>query len=259
MRHPVSSPRSLEMAGEPLAWGRLGSRRRARSWILGPLWSSFFAARWSEPSGGRVGSQEQGTRPPMSRRIVGLAVLPTTPQHAQPGTTQDADRVRMIAAAIPSPTVDLCRPERGVARVVGEAGHGPTQALVAGPAIADAAVLARFIGDGRDAGLGGELVGMGEAGAIVAELGEDLGGVDAPGTWEGHDDRTIRMLCHGMLETRGEQLELGHERFEERRKGEYEFPLGLAIGGSGQACRCRAQAIEQLGRRAAATVRLASE
>jgi hypothetical protein len=68
-----------------------------------------------------------------------------------------------------------------VSRIVGKAGDGGAQAVIAGPAEDDAAGLAGLVGDGADAGLGGEL-GLGlEALAHIAELGEDLGGAQAPG------------------------------------------------------------------------------
>ena len=45
-----------------------------------------------------------------------------------------------------------------MAGVVGKAGDGSAQAVVARPSEGDAAAFAGGVGDGRDAGLGGELV-----------------------------------------------------------------------------------------------------
>src|SRR3989337_1808192 len=78
-------------------------------------------------------------------------------------------------------TVDVRGPGRGVARVVGERREGETQALVARPSEADAAVLARFVRDRGDPGLSSELFLRGEAQPVIAERGEDLGGVDPSG------------------------------------------------------------------------------
>jgi len=75
-----------------------------------------------------------------------------------------------------------------VAGVVREAGQGAPQAFVAGVAEGDAAMLAGFEGDRSDSGLGGELLVAGEAGTVIAELGEDLSRVDATGAREGSSD-----------------------------------------------------------------------
>jgi hypothetical protein len=53
---------------------------------------------------------------------------------------------------------DLGGPTRAVAGVVGEAGDCGAQAVVASPSEDDAAAFAGGVGDGTDAGLGGELV-----------------------------------------------------------------------------------------------------
>ena len=43
------------------------------------------------------GSEREGAA--VERRVIGFAIHPGTPDHAQPGASQDADGVRMIAAA----------------------------------------------------------------------------------------------------------------------------------------------------------------
>jgi hypothetical protein len=48
--------------------------------------------------------------------------------------------------------------------------------VVAGPAEEDAALPSGCVGDRDDAGFGGEMLRRVEAGALVAEFGEDLGG-----------------------------------------------------------------------------------
>src|SRR3970282_115404 len=131
--------------------------------------------------------------------VVEFSSLPATPENTDPAPGQNADGVRMVTAASAGPTVDGSRPRRRVPRVVGEGREGLTQALVAGPAEADPAVLARRVGDRCDAGLSGELLFGGEPGAIVAPLDEDLGGGDASGAREGHDDGAGGGLGHGAV------------------------------------------------------------
>src|SRR5436853_2656818 len=134
---------------------------------------------------------------PVKGDVVGAAILPTAPQDAHPGAGQDADGMRMSTATPAGGGVDRRRPGRGVARVVGEGGERLAQALVARPAKGDLAVLAGFAGDGRDAPLGGLLLVGGEAGAILAELGQDLGGVDPPAAWERLEEGPIGVLGQG--------------------------------------------------------------
>ena len=88
--------------------------------------------------------------------LVGLLVAPGAPEDAQPGASEDADGVGMVAAASPSALVDGRGPGRGVARVVGEAGECASQAMVAGPAEEDTECFAALVGDRRDTGFGGD-------------------------------------------------------------------------------------------------------
>ena len=82
------------------------------------------------------------------------------------------------------------------------------------PAI-DAAALAGGVGDGADAGLGGELLRRLEAAADVAELGEDLGGADASCAREGHDDLAIGKAADGVLDARAELGQFGDQALED--------------------------------------------
>src|SRR5689334_4982575 len=97
----------------------------------------------------------------------------------------------MIAAARPGPGVDRGGPRRAVARLVGKADERLAQPLVARPAEADAVLLPRAVGDGRDARFRREVRLTREAGAVVPELGEDLRRVDPPGPRERHDERPV--------------------------------------------------------------------
>src|SRR5439155_20726209 len=74
----------------------------------------------------------------VAAEVVRGAVLPTPPEHAHPGSSEDANSVGMVAAAPERALVDGGGPGRGVAGVVGKGGECRAQALVAGPAERDA-------------------------------------------------------------------------------------------------------------------------
>ena len=67
-------------------------------------------------------------------RVVGFAIVPGAPDDAQPGTSEDTDGVRVVAASGLCLGVDAGGPGIGVARVVGQAGKSCAQAVIAGPA-----------------------------------------------------------------------------------------------------------------------------
>ena len=122
-----------------------------------------------------------------------------------------------------------------MAGVVGEAGDGCAEAVIAGPAEDDAAALAGGDGDGSDAGLGGELLGGGEALADVAELGKDLGGADAPGAWEGHDDAAVGELSDGVLDAPVSVASWLDQGLQDGDQGADELAFGFRFGWRGQA------------------------
>ena len=84
------------------------------------------------------------------------------------------------------------------------------------------------MGDGADAGFGGELVVGGEALADVAEFGEDLGGADAPRAREGHDDLAVGELGDGVLDAAGELGDLGDEGSRTAARARTISPLASA-------------------------------
>ena len=131
-------------------------------------------------------------------RVVGCSVLPCSPQDSQPSASEDADSVCVLAAALAGSAIDERGPRAGVAGVIGEAGDGSTQPLVAGPSPADASRSSALVGDGSDAGLGGEVILALEAGALVTELGSDLRSADFAGARERHDDAALGQLGDGM-------------------------------------------------------------
>src|SRR5216684_3517615 len=196
---------------------------------------------------------------PVKGDVVGAAILPAAPQDTNPGAGQDADGMRMITATPTGGGVDRRRPGRGMARVVGESSERLAQALVARPAKGDLAVLAGFAGDGRDAPLGGQLLVGGEAGAILPELGQDLGRVDPPAAWERLEEGAIGVLRQGGDDGRRELLDLdaqggqdGDERVDEVAAG-LRFEITHLAGGRG------AEPGEEFGGRAPAAVAVLPE
>ena len=132
--------------------------------------------------------------------VVFGVVLPGPPEDADPGSGEDSDGMGVPAATGSGLAVDGGGPGGGMAGVVGDsAGDGLPEAVIAGPAEHDAAAFAGGVGDRGDAGFGGELVLGGEALAHVAELGEDLGGADAPGAWKGQMRQPIQRLVRGRI------------------------------------------------------------
>ncbi len=191
--------------------------------------------------------------------LVGGTVGPGSPEDADPGTREDAGCVGMVAAAGSGGGVDLGGPGRAVPGIVGEAGDGGAEAVVAGPSEDDAAAFAGGMGDGADARLGGELVFGLEALAYVAELGEDLRGVDAAGPWERHDDFPVGEVGEGMLEAGAELGDLGDERAEHGGKRADQFTLDLGLGFAGAVGGSAAQAGEEVVRRPAAAIAVLGE
>jgi len=157
-----------------------------------------------EPNQGTFVASGEADGAGVAGGVVGLTVLPSAPQHAHPGSCEDADGVGVLASTPACLGVDGIGPCGSMAGVVGEAGDGCPQIFVARSSEHDAAAFARCVRDRADAGLGGELVFGGEALAHVTEFGEDLGGVDAPSARKRHDDPAVRQL--DLLRFSGEAL-----------------------------------------------------
>ena len=168
----------------------------------------------------------ESQRGAMAGWVVGAAIDPHAPQDANPSAGQNADGVWMIAAAGARGGIDTCRPSRSVTRVVGETSDGEAQAMIAGPAEGDAAMLAGLVSQRRHAGLCGQLCVGGEALALITELGEDLSGADAAGARQRHDDLPIGELSDGVFSARGELSDL----FDQRTEGGGERLNQTALG-----------------------------
>jgi hypothetical protein len=107
----------------------------------------------------------------MKCRVIGHAVLPTTPENSHPGAAKGADRVGMILPALPGARVDIARPGMPVSGRVGERRDRIAKPLVAGAAEARHPALSRLHCDrahpgiGRESGITGvALTGIGERG-----------------------------------------------------------------------------------------------
>ena len=97
------------------------------------------------------------------------------------------------------------------------------------------------------------------SGPVVAEFGEDLGGVDGSTAREALDERAIGVLGQSGRDRRRELLDLGAEGRENRDQGLDEFAAGLGLGVAGATDRGAAESGQQLGRRAAAAVGMPTE
>ena len=84
----------------------------------------------------------------------------------------------VVVAAGAGAVVEVGGPGVGVAGVAGEVADRVAQLFVGGPAESDVRDLAGLAGGGGDAGQAGQRFGGGEAGAAVADLGEQPGGAD---------------------------------------------------------------------------------
>ena len=145
-------------------------------------------------SGCGLGCFGQSVGVAVAAGVVGDLVDPAAPEHPDPGPGEHADGVGMVKAPRDRVAIDLGRPWRGVAGVVGQGRDCFAEALVAGPAEADRGVLARASGDRGGAGQTGHGVGGVISWPAVAPLGEHLGGVDPTRAWQRREDRPVRVL-----------------------------------------------------------------
>ena len=108
---------------------------------------------------------------------------------------------------------------------VGPACDGRAQAVAAGSAEHDTVAFAGGVGDGRDAGLGGELGIRLETLTNVTELRKDRCGADSPGPREGHDDPAVGQVCDRVLYSAGKLANRPDERADARTMTRTNSPL----------------------------------
>jgi hypothetical protein len=111
-------------------------------------------------------------------RVVGDAVVPAVPDHIQPRSGQDPHSQGVVFPAGDRVVVDAGGPGAGVAGAVGEVADRAAELFADGPAEGDGLVLAGLAGGRRGPGQADQRLGFGEAGAAVADLGEQPGGAD---------------------------------------------------------------------------------
>lgn len=162
-------------------------------------------------------------------RIVWPSVLPGAPENPQPGAADDADCVGMPTSSATRAGVNSRGPCAGVARVVREAGQCGAQASVAGPSERDPAGLAGLASDRPEASIGGKLIGGQIAGAILAQLSQDLTGKELTCPREAHEDLTILAERCLMADARGQVDDAGDELPENGNKGRIIALLDKAI------------------------------
>src|SRR6202034_900508 len=169
--------------------------------------------------------------------VVGGLVLPAVPDHEQPGSGEDADGVGVVVAAAAGALVEVGGPGAGAAGVAGEVGDGVTELLVAGPAEADGAHLAGFSGGRRGAGEAGQGFGGAEAGAAVADLGEQAGGADGAGAGQRGEDVRVGVQGQLLADLLGQGLDLLGEGGQDGEHGRGDVCLGGAVVTGGAAGR----------------------
>ena len=96
-------------------------------------------------------------------------------------------------------------------------------------------VFAGGTGDGGGAGLGGELLGGGEASAVIAELGQERGGIDLATAGQALEERAVGMVGQGGGDRGRELLDLGDEGDQDRDQAADELATGVALGLAGAA------------------------
>lgn len=192
-------------------------------------------------------------------RIVWPSVLPGAPENTQPGAAEDADCVGMPTSSAACAGVDSRGPSAGVAGVVRKAGQRGAQASVAGPSERDPAGLAGLSGDRGKAGIGGKLIGGQIAGAILAQLSQNLTGAELTCPREAHEDLTILAGRSIVADACGQVENAGDERPENGNQGTNHLALGLGFDGTGKALGCCAQAGEEFVRAASAAVAVLGE
>ena len=165
--------------------------------------------------------------------VVGGVVVPAAPEHAQPGASEDADGVWVVAAALAGALVDVGGPGVVVAAAVGEHAGGAAQAFVAGVAEGGLLAFAGFDGDGALAGVGDQAFGAGVAVAAVADLGDQLGvGERAAGAGEaGPEELAVGVAAEAVGDVAVERGDLGDRGGAARRPGPARCRGGLRLRG----------------------------
>ena len=147
----------------------------------------------------------------------------SNPQHIGPRPAEHPDCMRVIAAPLAGPAVDVLGPRMPVARAVGQHGHVCSQALVTRPAEAGGRTLARLDRDRGLAGVGGQRVARGVARPVIADLGQQAGCADHA-LWiaeQAQEDLPVGVAAHGAGDLAGELADLLDDRLKRRDQAEH--------------------------------------
>ncbi len=195
------------MAGGPGVQGDLakpvlvpatGRRRRSCQHRLvpaalspGPPMSSPVSSRFV------ISALDESLERSVSVGVVRGVVLPAVPDDVEPGAGEDSHGVWVVVSTGDGAVVEVGGPDVSASRVAREVGDGVAQLFVAGSAKADGSDLSGLPGGGCDSGQAGQRFWSGEAGAAVADFGEESCGADAAGPGQAGED--MRVSVQGQL------------------------------------------------------------
>jgi hypothetical protein len=193
--------------------------------------------------------------------VVGCVVLPAAPEHAGPGSSEDAYGVGVCAAAGAGSLVDILGPGVPVACAVGEYAHMFAQTLVAGPAEGRVVALAGLDRYWGLSGISGERVVGGVAVAVIADLGDQPGGCEdaLAVTEEGEEDRPVRVRADSTGDLAGELADLLDDRAQRGSECDHGGASCVLLEFVDDGGRCAAQLPQQLGGSALAAIGITCE
>ena len=135
----------------------------------------------------------------------------------------------VVWAADDGAVVEVGGPGIGASEVAGEVGDGVAQLFVAGPSESDAADLAGLSGRGCDSGQAGQRFGCGEAGAAVADLGEQSCGTDAAGSGQAGEDVRVRVQGQLFVDLNRQGFDLFGDSGQDSQKCSGEMTFGSTL------------------------------
>jgi hypothetical protein len=155
--------------------------------------------------------------------------------------------VGVVVTTVEGGLVDRLGPGAGSPGVVGEGRHGVAEPLVARPAEVDGFVLAGLLGDRCGTAEGSDGFRAVEGFATIAPLGEHLGGVDLPRSWQRPEDLGVRVLVEVGGNGAVEVLDRPHQGTQGTDHGEHGISAGFGFGPSGDAGGSGSEPFDELG------------
>jgi hypothetical protein len=201
----------------------------------------------------RLAGREEALESAVPGRVVGGVVLPAVPDDIEPGAGEDPHGVGVVFAAGDRVVVDLRGPGAGVAGSVGEVADGVAELFADGPAEGDGFVFAGLAGGGCGAGQADQRLGVGEAGAAVADLGEQAGGADGARAGQRGEDLAVGVGGELGGDLGFQRFDLGVQAGQHGGQGAGHLGAGSSLL-TGRALRRRPQPLIQFGRVSAAAV-----